>query len=66
MKLGSMVDLGLYDKLSTILKAFQKHKNVNMTIQTAVSECCRLFECGYARVLLINNDLKRLYKKAGG
>jgi len=60
------VDISLHDRLSAIYRAFSKYKSMYYTLESAVEEACKMFDCGYSRVLIANYFAKKIYNESGG
>jgi len=65
-KLGNyhIFDSTLYDKLVSVLKIFSKYKSLYYTLNAVVAAACKVLNCGYARFLLIDPDLKKVYNQS--
>ena len=62
----SLLDVGLLDKFSTMIKKCISKKSMKHLIDTILEESIKLIDVGYVRILFTNTGIKRLYDEGGG
>jgi len=61
----NQLDLTFFDRLNGVFKTFSKHKSLFYTIEASIEEVCKVLDCGYARILLTNQQIKKIYQESG-
>ena len=66
LKNSAITDQGLGDKLTRIMQTYMKERSLNQTLQTCVKEACKVFACGYARIIISNKLLAQCNAESEG
>src|SRR5690348_9805486 len=66
LKNSAITDMGLGDKLTRIIQTYMKERSLNLTLQAVVREACKVFGCGYARIIISNKLLVQCNSESEG